>query len=179
MNGVASAGAKRRRHVFLSASRTQLARYLREREGGGGRGGRFEQTLHIYVERYFVARSRNICSHRNVTHRSLFIVVADVSVTYIWKCLLLPWKCGSAGNFAKYFVLSLTVVSINRLKPTGCVMHQQVLTFNSCTLCPHCIYVFCIYLRTNSDLCHLQHKLIGFYNRDEKCLLLGTYWVFK
>jgi hypothetical protein len=22
---------------------------------------------------------------------------------------------------------------------------------------------FCFYLRTNSDLCHLQHKLIGFY----------------
>jgi hypothetical protein len=36
------------------------------------------------------------------------------------------------------------------------------LTFNNFTLCPHCIYVFCIYLRTNSDLCHLQHKLIGF-----------------
>ena len=33
---------------------------------------------------------------------------------------------------------------------------------NNCTLCPHCIYVFCVYLRTNSDLCHLQHKLIGF-----------------
>jgi len=27
------------------------------------------------------------------------------------------------------------------------------------------------YLRTNNDLCHLQHKLIGFYNPDEKCLL--------
>jgi hypothetical protein len=39
--------------------------------------------------------------------------------------------------------------------------------------------VFCIYRRTNSDLCHLQHKLIGFYNRDEKCLLRGTNWVFK
>ena len=39
--------------------------------------------------------------------------------------------------------------------------------------------MFCIYLRTNSDLCHLQHKLIGFYNRDEKCLLRGTDWVFK
>ena len=39
--------------------------------------------------------------------------------------------------------------------PTG-------LTFKNCTFCPHCIYVFCIYLRTNSDLCHLQHKLIGF-----------------
>jgi len=39
--------------------------------------------------------------------------------------------------------------------------------------------VFCIYLRTNSDLCHLQHKLVGFYNRDEKCLQRGTDWVFK
>jgi len=57
-------------------------------------------------------------------------------------------------------------------------MHHQ-LKFNNCTLCPHCIYGFCIYLRTNSDLCHLQHKLIGFYNRDEKCLQRGTDWVFK
>ena len=67
----------------------------------------------------------------------------------------------------------------NLLKPTGYVMHQQVLTFNNCTLCPYCIYEFCIYLRTNSNLCHLQHKLIGFYNRDEKCLQRGTDWVFK
>jgi len=28
-----------------------------------------------------------------------------------------------------------------QLTPTG-------LIFNNCTLCPHCIYVFCIYLRT-------------------------------
>ena len=53
------------------------------------------------------------------------------------------------------------------------------LTFNNCTFCPHCIYVFCIYLRTNSDFCHLLHKLIGFYNRAEKCLLRGTDWGFK
>ena len=39
--------------------------------------------------------------------------------------------------------------------------------------------MFCIYLRTNSDFCHLQHKLIGFYDRDEKCLLRGTNRVFK
>jgi len=50
------------------------------------------------------------------------------------------------------------------------------LTFNNCTFCPHSIYVFCIYLRTNSDLCQLLHKLIGFYNRDEKCLQRGTDW---
>jgi len=65
------------------------------------------------------------------------------------------------------------------LKPTCYVMHQTGLTFNNCMLCPHCIYVFCIYLRTNSDLCHLLHKLIGFYNQDEKCLQRGTDWVFK
>jgi len=53
------------------------------------------------------------------------------------------------------------------------------LTFNNCTLCPHCIYVFCIYLRKNSDLCHLQYKLIRFYNRNEKCLLRGTDLFFK
>jgi hypothetical protein len=29
------------------------------------------------------------------------------------------------------------------------------------------------------SLCHLQLKLIGFYNRDEKCLQSGTDWVFK
>ena len=53
------------------------------------------------------------------------------------------------------------------------------LTFINCTLCLHCICVFCIYLRTNSDLCHSQIKLIGFHNRDEKCLQRGTDWVFK
>ena len=50
----------------------------------------------------------------------------------------------------------------NFLKPIGYVMHKNSLSFKNCTLCPHCVYVFCIYLRTDSDLCHLQHKLIGF-----------------
>jgi hypothetical protein len=53
------------------------------------------------------------------------------------------------------------------------------LIFNNCTFCPHCIYVFCMYLRINSDLCHLHHKQTGFYNREEKCLQRGTDWVFK
>ena len=53
------------------------------------------------------------------------------------------------------------------------------LTFNNRTLCPHYIYMLCIYLRTNSELRHLYHKMLGFYNRDEKCLLRGTNWVFK
>jgi hypothetical protein len=46
-------------------------------------------------------------------------------------------------------------------------------------MCPHCVKMFYIYLRTNSDLCKFQHKMIGFYNQDEKCLQRGTNWVFK
>jgi hypothetical protein len=41
------------------------------------------------------------------------------------------------------------------------------------------IIIIIIYLRTTSDFRHLQHKLIGFYNRDEKCLQRGTEWAFK
>ena len=70
------------------------------------------------------------------------------------------------------------MIFINLLNLTGYVMHQQ---FNIQQLyaLPHYIYVFCVYLRTNSDLCLLQHKLTAFYNPDEKCLQRGTDWVFK
>jgi hypothetical protein len=40
------------------------------------------------------------------------------------------------------------------------------LPINICTLFTNCIYVFGIYLRTNSDLCQLQNQLISFYNMD-------------
>ena len=80
--------------------------------------------------------------------------------------------CVKQCNFI-YIPLLLTFQS---LPVTRCTTS---LTFNNCTLCPHCIYGFCIYLRINSDFCHLRHKLIGFYNRDEKCLQRGMDWVFK
>ena len=71
------------------------------------------------------------------------------------------------------------LLHINVLKPTGYVMHHQ---FNIQQLYAQPIlylYAFFIYLRTNSDLCQLQRKMIVFYNRDEKCLQRGTDWVFK
>ena len=40
------------------------------------------------------------------------------------------------------------------------------------------LYVLCL-SENKQDLCHLQHKLIGFYNTDEKCLQRGTDWGFK
>jgi hypothetical protein len=72
-----------------------------------------------------------------------------------------------------------TLILHERFQPYRLRDGPTSITFNNCTLCPNCIYVFCIYLRTNSDLYHLQHKLVGFYNRDEKCLQRGTDWVFK
>jgi len=65
----------------------------------------------------------------------------------------------------------------NILKPTGYVMHHQF-NIQQLYVLPT-LHLCVLYLRTNSDLCHLQHKLIGFYNRDEKCLQRGTDWVFK
>jgi len=80
-------------------------------------------------------------------------------------------------SFKLPIILDYLFHVFNLLKPTGYVMHHQ---FNIQQLYAlSTLYVFCIYLRTNSDLCHLQHKLIGFYNRDEKCLQCGTDWVFK
>jgi hypothetical protein len=66
---------------------------------------------------------------------------------------------------------------INHLKPTGYVMHQQ---FNIQQLYAlPTLYLCVLYLSENRDLCHLQHKLIGFYNRDEKCLQHSINWGFK
>jgi len=100
--------------------------------------------------------------------------------SYIWNC---RWAPLSRNFFSECSPVRRPVTNLDcilltfySLPVTWCTTS---LTFNNCTLCPHCIYVFCIYLRTNSDLCHLQHKLIGFYNRVEKCLQRGTDWVFK
>jgi hypothetical protein len=100
-----------------------------------------------------------ICANKNSSVASSWHFIS----TYRRKDVVRYWN----------WILFLTFSS---LLVTWCT---NSLTFNNCTLCPHCIYVFCIYLRTNSDLCHLQHKLIGFYNREEKCLQRGTDWVFK
>jgi len=64
------------------------------------------------------------------------------------------------------------------IKPSGHVMHhqfdiQQLYALPSLYLCVS-------YLSENKQhLCHFQHKLIGFYNPDEKCLQRGTDWGFK
>jgi hypothetical protein len=56
-------------------------------------------------------------------------------------------------------------------------MHQKVEN-STIVRSAHAVFMCCV----NSDLCHLQHKLMfitGFYNRDEKFLQRGTDWGFK
>ena len=81
----------------------------------------------------------------------------------------------SSLNWVLYIVTAVLTLS----KSYGHYTYRQFKIQQFYVLPTQCIYVYCIYLRTNSDLCHLQHKLIGFYNRDEKCLQRGTEWIFK
>jgi hypothetical protein len=69
-------------------------------------------------------------------------------------------------------------LTVNLWKPTGYAMHQQ---FNIQQLYAlPTLYLSVLYVsEINNDLCHLQHKLVGFYNRDEKCLQRGTDWCCK
>jgi hypothetical protein len=41
------------------------------------------------------------------------------------------------------------------------------------------LYLCVLYLSENKQRLVIHHKLIGFYNGNEKCLLRGTDWVFK
>ena len=79
---------------------------------------------------------------------------------------------------AGFFESLVIIYQINLLKPTGHVMHQQ---FNIPQLYVlPTLYLCVLYLSDNKQrLVPLTAKLIGFYNRDEKCLLRGTNWVFK
>ena len=63
---------------------------------------------------------------------------------------------------------------INLLQPTGHVMHQQF-NIQQLYVLPT-LYLCVLYLSENKQR---LVKLIDFYNRDEKCLLRGTNWVFK
>jgi hypothetical protein len=57
-------------------------------------------------------------------------------------------------------------IVINSLKPTGHVMHHQ---FNIQQMYDLPTQYLCVlYLSKKNDLCHLQHKLIGFFITEMK-----------
>jgi hypothetical protein len=57
-----------------------------------------------------------------------------------------------------YFIKVIVIVKVKE----SLLSSLRYCDFKNCTLCTRCIYVFCICLRTNSDLCHLHKKLIVF-----------------
>jgi len=109
------------------------------------------------------------CQHRNTGTRRK----SCPSATF-------PTTNSIFSGVAKVIKNLCTFLYINLLKSTTCVMHQKV-NIQEFYIQSHCVClcVFCIYLKTNSDYWPIQHKLIGFYNRDEKCLHRGTNGVFK
>jgi len=66
---------------------------------------------------------------------------------------------------------------ISLLKPTGYVMYHQF-NFQQLYTLPT-MYLCVLYLSENKRRLVTQHKMIDFYNRNEKCLQHGTDWVFK
>jgi hypothetical protein len=80
--------------------------------------------------------------------------VLKIQYVYLLKKYI---KCGFwRVAVCPSYIEDARFLKVNLLKPTGYGMHQQVEHFNNFTLCPYCIYVFCICLRTNSNLCHIS-----------------------
>jgi hypothetical protein len=124
----------------------------------------------------------------------LLSVVPDNIIIFRYLCVPPKHFIHSRGRFWYGWRLLIRNVWVNRFKLHNTRHSRNYVSlecpaFTVCTtrynnrqfyvLPTQCIYVFCMNLRINSDLCHLQHKLIGFYNRDEKCLQRGTDWIFK
>jgi hypothetical protein len=71
---------------------------------------------------------------------------------------VVTWTVTSIKHLWKTFLDVTTsresrrISCINLLKPTGHVMHQEFNIQQLYVLPTHCIYVFCIYLRTNKRL---------------------------
>jgi hypothetical protein len=89
-----------------------------------------------------------------------------------------PLSRPSARHLSRDSPQDADCLCVNLLKPTGYVKHQSV-QHSTIVGSAHTFYVFCIYLRINSDSCHLHHKLFGFCNRAKKCLQRGMERVFK
>jgi len=58
------------------------------------------------------------------------------------------------------FIALIFVFYILKFQTLPATIWTTSLTFNNSTLFRHCIYMFCIYLITNSDLCNLLRKLV-------------------
>jgi hypothetical protein len=92
------------------------------------------------------------------------------------------FKVGSKHRLFKTFVCTVDGIFSSLLafmETSGYYMYHQFNSQQFYDLPTHCIYVFCMDLRTNNDWLPIHHWLTGLYNRDGTCLLRGTNWAFK
>jgi hypothetical protein len=68
----------------------------------------------------------------------------------------------------------ITIVNTSAIILTFQSLAFSLRTFKNSKWCSCLLSVFGADLRTESDLCFIHHKLIGFYNRGGKCLQRGT-----
>jgi len=54
-----------------------------------------------------------------------------------------------------------------------------MLTLKNFTFGSQCVHLFCANIRTDIEVCCMQYSVTGCYNRNGRCLLRGTNWVFK
>jgi hypothetical protein len=97
-------------------------------------------------------------------------VIGCSNKTYTNKCLdhshltnVLPEFVTVMGIFSPTLNKRTTNIRIatrpmiNPLKPSCNFTYHQGLTLKNSTWCPHCVYVFCTDLRTNSNFCLITH----------------------
>jgi hypothetical protein len=66
----------------------------------------------------------------------------------------------------------------NILKPSGYFMYHQFSHFKILRS-SRSEAMFFVDLKTDNEFFPTQHSVIGLYNRDGRCLLRGTNWLFK
>ena len=90
--------------------------------------------------------------------RWLYIELALVRVVCVYMCVCVC-VCVCCFNLV-YVLLMVPAVRnncVNPLKPSGHYMYRQFNIQQFHVLPTHCIYVFCVDLRTNSDYFPIQH----------------------
>jgi hypothetical protein len=91
------------------------------------------------------------------TRIACWIHKATLRLCNITAFPLRQWLQERATLLRYTYVACLVLVPVsnfNLLKPTDYVTHHQFNIQQLYAVPTHCVYVFCIYLRTNSDLCH-------------------------
>ena len=177
------------RFSFTVASTAAMASGVITRCAWPGRGESFTELMPFTN---FLVQSHTCCSDRHASPYWTFIrpwISMGFTPSLLKRRMterFLLWRMLQAVPPSLHYYCAVVLHSCIVLPPVG---HSSNHECHCCQLtrqssCVSNFYrtskvliwlslVICIYLRTNSDLYQLHHKLIGFCNRVEKCVLRG------